>query len=56
MKAELIVNLTAGGGKPNHHLTTVLEYRKKNGLNYKVCITSRQGEAVELAQKVVDKR
>lgn len=54
MKAELIVNLTAGGGKPSHHLTTVLEYLKKNGLNYKVCITSRQGEAVELAQKAAD--
>ena len=54
MKAELIVNLTAGGGKPNHHLTTILEYLKKNGLNYEVCTTSRQGEAVELARKAAD--
>ena len=54
MKAELIVNLTAGGGKPNHHLETVLKYLKENGLNFKVCITSRQGEAVELAQRAAD--
>jgi len=54
LKAELIVNLTAGGGKPNHHLTTILEYLKKNGLNYEVCTTSRQGEAVELARKAAD--
>ena len=54
MKAELIVNLTAGGGKPNHHLETVLKYLKENGLNFKVCTTSHQGEAVELAQKAAD--
>lgn len=54
MKAEVIVNLTAGGGKPNHHLETVLKYLKENGLNFKVCITSRQGEAVELAQRAAD--
>jgi len=55
LKAELIVNLTAGGGKPNHHLETVLKYLKENGLNFKVCITSHHGEAVELAQKAADK-
>ena len=54
MKTELIVNLTAGGGKPDHHLVTVLEYLKEKGLNFKVCITTRQGEAVELAQKAAD--
>jgi len=54
LKAELIVNLTAGGGKPNHHLKTVLKYLKENGLNFKVCITSHQGEAVKLAQKAAD--
>jgi len=54
LKAEVIVNLTAGGGKPNHHLETVLKYLKENGLNFKVCITSRQGEAVELAQRAAD--
>ena len=54
MKAELIVNLTAGGGKPNHHLETVLKCLKENGLNFKVCITSHQGEAVELAQNAAD--
>ena len=54
MKAELIVNLTAGGGKPNHHLETVLKYLKENGLNFKVCTTSHQGEAVELAQKAAN--
>jgi diacylglycerol kinase (ATP) len=54
LKAELIVNLTAGGGKPHKHLNTVLEYLKENGLNFKVCTTSHQGEAVELAQKAAD--
>ena len=54
MKAELIVNLTAGGGKPHKYLSTVLEYLKENGLKFKVCTTSRQGEAVELAQKAAD--
>ena len=54
MKAELIVNLTAGGGKPHKHLNTVLKYLKENGLNFKVCTTSHQGEAMELAQKAAD--
>jgi len=54
LKAELIVNLTAGGGKPHKHLNTILKYLKENGLNFKVCTTSHQGEAVELAQKAAD--
>jgi YegS/Rv2252/BmrU family lipid kinase len=54
LKTELIVNLTAGGGKPHKHLNTVLKYLKENGLNFKVCTTSYQGEAVELAQKAAD--
>ena len=54
MKAELIVNLTAGGGKPHKHLNTVLKHLKENGLNFKMCTTSHQGEAVELAQKAAD--
>jgi YegS/Rv2252/BmrU family lipid kinase len=54
LKTELIVNLTAGGGKPHKHLNTVLKYLKENGLNFKVCITSHQGEAAELAQKAAD--
>jgi len=47
LKAELIVNLTAGGGKPHKHLNTVLKYLQENGLNFKVRTTSHQGEAVE---------
>lgn len=54
MKAQLIVNLTAGGGKPRQHLKKVLQYLKENGLNFEVCYTSRQGEATELAQKAAD--
>jgi len=54
LKAELIVNLTAGGGKPHKHLNTVLKHLKENGLNFKMCTTSHQGEAVELAQKAAD--
>jgi len=54
LEAELIVNLTAGGGKPHKHLNTVLKYLKENGLNFKVCTTSHQGEAMELAQKAAD--
>jgi len=54
LKVELIVNLTAGGGKPKKQLEDILKYLKENGLNFKVCITSHQGEAVELAQKAAD--
>jgi len=54
LKAELIVNLTAGGGKPHKHLNTVSKYLKENGLNFKVCTTSHPGEAMELAQKAAD--
>jgi len=54
LKAELIVNLTAGGGKPHKHLNTVSKYLKENGLNFKMRTTSHQGEAVELAQKAAD--
>ena len=54
MKAKLIVNLTAGGGKPHQHLKTVIQHLKENGLNFEVCHTSRQGEATELAQKASD--
>ncbi len=54
MKAEIIVNLTAGGGKPHKHLNGVLEFLKENGLNFKVSYTSHHGEAVELAQKAAD--
>ena len=54
MKAKLIVNLTAGGGKPRQHLKKVLQYLKENGLKFEVCYTSRQGEAIELAQKAAD--
>jgi len=54
LKAQLIVNLTAGGGKPRQYLKKVLQYLKENGLNFEVCHTSRQGEATELAQKAAD--
>jgi len=54
LKAELIVNLTAGGGKPHKHLNRVLEYLRENGLKFKVSYTSRHGEAIELAQKAAD--
>ena len=55
MKAELIINLTAGGGKPRPHLKTIFEYLKENGFNFKVSYTSHHGEAIELAQKAADK-
>jgi len=54
LKAEIIVNLTAGGGKPHKHLNRVLEFLKENGLNFKVSYTSHHGEAIELAQKAAD--
>ena len=54
MKTELIINLTAGGGKPRPHLKTIFKYLKKNGFNFKVSYTSYHGEAVELAQKAAD--
>ena len=54
MKTELIINLTAGGGKPRPHLKTIFKYLKENGFNFKVSYTSYHGEAVELAQKAAD--
>ena len=54
MKTELIINLTAGGGKPRPHLKTIFKYLKENGFNFKVSYTSCHGEAVELAQKAAD--
>lgn len=55
MKTELIINLTAGGGKPRSHLKTIFKYLKENGFNFKVSYTSHHGEATELAQKAADK-
>lgn len=55
MKTELIINLTAGGGKPHAHLKTIFKYLKENGFNFKVSYTSHHGEAIELAQKAADK-
>jgi len=55
LKTELIINLTAGGGKPRSHLKTIFKYLKENGFNFKVSYTSHHGEATELAQKAADK-
>ena len=55
MKTELIINLTAGGGKPRAHLKTIFKYLKENGFNFKVSYTSHHGEAIELARKAADK-
>jgi diacylglycerol kinase family enzyme len=55
LKTELIINLTAGGGKPRPHLKTIFKYLKENGFNFKVTYTSHHGEAIELAQKAADK-
>jgi len=55
LKTELIINLTAGGGKPRAHLKTIFKYLKENGFNFKVSYTSHHGEAIELAQKAADK-
>jgi len=54
LKTELIINLTAGGGKPRPHLKIIFKYLKENGFNFKVSYTSYHGEAVELAQKAAD--
>ena len=55
MKTELIINLTAGGGKPRPHLKTIFKYLKENGFNFKITYTSHHGEAIELARKAADK-
>jgi len=55
LKTELIINLTAGGGKPRAHLKTIFKYLKENGFNFKVSYTSHHGEAIELARKAADK-
>jgi YegS/Rv2252/BmrU family lipid kinase len=54
LKAELIVNLTSGGGKPKKQLEDILKYLKKNGLDFLLTYTDHQGEAVELAKKASD--
>jgi len=54
LKTEIIVNLTAGGGKPRPYLKTVFKYLEENGFNFKVSYTSYHGEATELAQKAAD--
>jgi len=54
LNTEIIVNLTAGGGKPKKHLETVLNYLEENGLNFRLKMTSRTGEATELARKAAD--
>ena len=54
MKTELIINLTAGGGKPRPHLKTIFKYLKENGFNFRVSYTSHHGDAIELAQKAAD--
>jgi len=55
LKTELIINLTAGGGKPRTHLKTIFKYFEENEFDFKVSYTSHQGEATELAQKAADK-
>jgi YegS/Rv2252/BmrU family lipid kinase len=55
LKTELIINLTAGGGKPRPYLKTIFKYLKENGFNFKVSYTSHHGDAIELAQKAADK-
>jgi len=55
LKTELIINLTAGGGKPRAHLKTIFKYLKENGFNFKVSYTSHHGDAIELARKAADK-
>jgi len=55
LKTELIINLTAGGGKPRPYLKTIFKYLKENGFDFKVSYTSHHGEAIELAQKAADK-
>jgi len=54
LKTELIINLTAGGGKPRPHLKTIFKYLKENGFNFKVSYTSHHAEAIELARKAAD--
>lgn len=55
MKTELIINLTAGGGKPRSHLKTIFKYLEENGFDFKVSYTSHHGEAIELARKAADR-
>jgi len=55
LKTELIINLTAGGGKPRSHLKTIFKYLEENGFDFKVSYTSHHGEAIELARKAADR-
>ncbi len=55
MKTELIINLTAGGGKPRPHLKAIFKFLEENGFIFKASYTSHHGDAIELAQKAADK-
>ena len=54
MKAELIVNLTAGGGKPKRQLEFILKFLKENKLIFATSYTNHQKDAVALAKNASD--
>ena len=54
MKTEIIINLTAGGGKPQPHLNTIFKYLEENGFNFNANYTSYSGEATKLAKIAAD--
>ncbi len=51
MKAELIINHTAGGGKPEKHISDILNYFEGIGFDYHVSWTPSSGSATALARQ-----
>ena len=56
MKAELIINQTAGGGKPQRHISEILNYFDSlPGFEYRISYTPASGEATALSLQAAER-
>ncbi len=56
MKAELIINQTAGGGKPQRHISEILNYFDSlPGFEYQISYTPASGEATALSLQAAER-
>ena len=55
MKAELIVNRTAGGGKPKKHISEILDYFDRVNFDYHISWTPYSGSAPLLVQQAIER-
>ncbi|HNR66008.1 MAG TPA: acylglycerol kinase family protein, partial [Atribacterota bacterium] len=54
MKAELIINHTAGGGKPEKYISEILSYFDRLNFEYHVSWTPSSGSATALARQAAE--